>query len=88
MRQRPHEKGGRPMKKKHTEESKKPEAKIVRIADYRARLEKKSIIRLEDVRLKPIAWVSTNKTTDRKTKPGTMKSQRDEADASNTKLKG
>ena len=51
MRQRPHEKGGREMKK----ESKKPEAKIVRIADYRARLAKKNIIRLEDVKLKPIA---------------------------------
>ena len=43
------------MKMNQTEDSKKPEAKIVRIADYRARLEKKNIIRLEDVRLKPIA---------------------------------
>lgn len=55
MRQRPHEKGGRPMKKIRFDEERKPEAKIVRIADYRERLAKKNIIRLEDVKLKPIA---------------------------------
>ena len=81
MRQRPHEKGGCEMKK----ESKKPEAKIVRIADYRARLAKKNIIRLEDVKLKPIAWTGTDKTTDRNPVPDIIKSQRDEADASKRK---